>query len=147
LLLAQLKGAPFETALRMATELGATHIQPVQAARSVARGDKRDRWGRVVASAVQQCGRTDPPDVRPPLGLAAALAALPAEVAVWWCDPGAPPGDPPGAGPAAVLVGPEGGWTPEETEIARAAGARALSLGRHVLRADTAVAAALARLG
>lgn len=147
LLLAQLKGAAFDTALRMATELGATAILPVRADRSVAKGDKRDRWRRVVAAAVQQCGRAGGPEVHAPQSLAAALDALPDEVVVFWCDPVADAAADAVTGPAAVLIGPEGGWSEDEAAAARAAGARPLSLGRHVLRADTAVAAALARLG
>jgi 16S rRNA (uracil1498-N3)-methyltransferase len=145
LLLARLKGPAFDTALRMATELGVTRILPVQAARSVARGDKRPRWGRVVASAVQQCGRAKAPLVDPPRGLAEALGLLPEGMACFVCVPGADR-VPVGMGDAAVLIGPEGGWTEAEVALAADAGAQRLGLGRWVLRADTAAAAALARL-
>lgn len=145
LLLAQLKGPPFDTALRMATELGVTRILPVQAARSIAQGDKRARWERVVASAVQQCGRARAPEVDPPRPLADALRVVPPALARLVCVPGtaAAPAVP---GGAAVMVGPEGGWTDAEVSLALDAGARPIGLGRWVLRADTAVAAALARL-
>ena len=146
LLLARLKGPAFDMALRMATELGVTRILPIQAARSVARGDKRPRWQRVVASAVQQCGRAKAPVVDPPRGLAAALELLPEGMAGFVCVPGAAQASV-GMGAAAVLVGPEGGWTEAEVALAAEAGAQPLGLGRWVLRADTAAAAALARLG
>jgi 16S rRNA (uracil1498-N3)-methyltransferase len=146
LLIARLKGPAFDTALRMATELGVSHILPVQAARSVAKGDKRPRWERVVGSAVQQCGRTQAPHIDPPRDLEGALAAVPAGTPCFVCVPGATLG-PSVPGPAAVLIGPEGGWTEAEVALARAEGAQPLGLGRWVLRADTAVAAALARLG
>ncbi|MEC7946058.1 MAG: RsmE family RNA methyltransferase [Myxococcota bacterium] len=145
LLLARLKGPAFDVALRMATELGVTRIIPVTAARSVARGDKRARWDRVAASAVQQCGRGRPPVIAPPSGLHDALAMLPSGMETFVCVPGAARGS--GVvSSAAVLVGPEGGWTPDEVASCTQAGARPLGLGRWVLLADTAVAAALARL-
>jgi len=146
LLLARLKGPAFDTALRMATELGVTHILPVQAERSVARGDKRPRWERVVASAVQQCGRARAPRVDGPRALTGAISAVPDGVPLFVCVPGVDCVTVV-RGPAAVLIGPEGGWTPAEVEEAVAAGARPLGLGSWVLRADTAAAAAMARLG
>ena len=146
LLLARLKGPAFDTALRMATELGVTHILPVQAERSIARGDKRPRWERVVASAVQQCGRAQAPQVGPPHSLGDAIKALPTGTAAYICVPGSRSAAPV-TGPAAVLIGPEGGWTEREVAVALEAGAHRLGLGRWVLRADTAVAAALALCG
>ncbi len=145
LLLAQLKGPAQELALRMATELGATHIWAIEAQRSVAKGDRLDRMERVCAGTLAQCGRAAGPTLRGPLRLIDALDALPADIERRICLPGAE--DPPApAGPAAVLIGPEGGWTPAEVQAALARGCQPMSLGPTVLRAETAVAAALARL-
>jgi 16S rRNA (uracil1498-N3)-methyltransferase len=145
LLVSVLKGPAFDAALRMATELGVTRVVPVLAERTIARGDRRPRWDRVVESAVQQCGRSRAPALVGPRPLAACLADLPAEMALRVCVPGAASGVV-AQGPAAVMVGPEGGWTAAEVERAHAAGAQPMGLGPFVLRADTAVAAALSRL-
>lgn len=142
LVLGLLKGPAMDLAVRMATEAGATDIHVVQAARSVARGDRADRWARIAASAAQQCGRADIPRVHPVVALADALGALPAldlRVAV----PGAPRLEP-ATGPAAICVGPEGGFTDAELACLLERGARPAGLGSWVLRADTAVAVAVA---
>ncbi len=140
------RAAAFDTVVRMATELGATVIQPVLADRSVARGDRRDRWLRIVRAAASQCGRADLPEVRAPVRLAAALAALPVDLPLRLCVPGAERLAPV-PGPAAVATGPEGGWSEAEVALARERGCALVGLGPTVLRADTAAAAALALLG
>ncbi len=142
---ALLKGPAFELALRMATELGATAIWPVLAARSVAKGERRERWERVLTGAARQCGRSAPPVLAPLRPLADVVAARPPGLPAFVCAPGAAARTAPPA--AMVFIGPEGGWTPDELADLTAAGVAPLGLGPHVLRADTAVAAALARLG
>ena len=136
------KGPAMDLAVRLATELGATHIHPVRAARTVATGDRRDRWLRIATSAAQQCGRADVPAVATPAPLDTVIAALPAHVARRLAVPGGPVRSP-HAGPLAVAVGPEGGFTPRETDALVAAGFVPRSLGAFVLRTPTAVAAAL----
>jgi 16S rRNA (uracil1498-N3)-methyltransferase len=147
LLLALCKPAAWETGLRMATELGVDTIQPVLAARSSVRKLRLERWERVLVSAAEQCGRRWLPRLHEPLGLPQALeqAWLPPRRLV--LAPGSPP--PPSAPPAAValLVGPEGGLSEEELALAIQAGFEPTGLTEHVLRVDTAVAAALARCG
>lgn len=133
----------WEHALRMATELGATEIRGFVADRSVAKGLQTDRWARVVAAAVGQCGRGDTPELQAWPTLAAALVGLPDQR--WLCVPGA--GSPRlAAADAAVLIGPEGGLSEREQALAVSAGFVALGLSPWTLRADTAVAAALSRL-
>ena len=97
----------------------------------------------VAAAAAAQCGRTDLPQLDPPVHLLEALKALPADWTVQVCVPGAERA-PEGQGAIALFVGPEGGFSTEETEAVMAAGATAVGLGPTTLRADTAVAAALA---
>lgn len=145
LLVGMTKGPALDLIVRLATELGADHICPVLLRRSVARGDRRDRWERIAKSAAAQCGRQRLPRLVAPAGLEAALAALPAGIEGRVAVPGAPTlaaVD----GPAALLLGPEGGLTDEEVEQAVAAGFVPAGLGPLVLRADTAAAAGLARL-
>lgn len=146
LLVAVCKHAAMDTLLRMATELGATHIQPLHCARSVATGDRGDRWERIAEGAAAQCGRADLPTIGAVLPLAAALAALPEGLTRRVFVPGGPRRGTL-APPCALLLGPEGGLSAAEVDLALAAGFEAEGLGPRILRADTAVAAALARVG
>jgi 16S rRNA (uracil1498-N3)-methyltransferase len=143
--LALTKQAAFDLALRMATECGATVIQPVRADRSVVRRGGGDRWARIVEAACVQSGRRWLPEVRESLGFSQALEALPAGTCSWI---GHPQGEPAKAvaGPAALWVGPEGGWTAAERTQGEEAGGLLVSYGAHVLRADTAVVAGLTAL-
>ncbi len=145
LLLGLPKGGALDDAIRMATEVGVTDIHPILLARSVARGDRAERWARIVESAAQQCGRGDVPTLHPVCGLDEAMARLPADVDRRVAAPGAPR-LPPADGPAAVLIGPEGGLTPAEQARAIAAGFRPMGLGDWILRTPTAAAVALAAL-
>jgi 16S rRNA (uracil1498-N3)-methyltransferase len=143
--LAVTKGSRFETAIRMAVELGATRIVPVLAGRSIARGDRRARWQRVIDGAVSQSGRAFEPELAAMVSLGAVLKLPSPEFLRWMCVPGAAPVSG-SLGPAAVLVGPEGGWTEREVATAREAGWHEAGLGTTVLRAETAVASALTRV-
>ncbi len=138
------KGSKYEDALRMAVELGVTEVIPVLSARCVARGDRRDRWLRVLEGAAGQSGRSTVPTLHPLLTFAEILGVGQGGMR-WVCVPGAA-GDIGTAAAATVLVGPEGGWTPDEVSAAKAAGWQAVGLGSTVLRAETAVAAALVRV-
>lgn len=144
--LALLKGPAMEHALRMATELGATQIWPVRTDRTVPKGDKAERWQRVVVGAARQCGRSGPPQLRALQPLEQALDALPEGITAVVGAPGSGRASPVSGG-AALLVGPEGGWSPPELALFAEHGLQAVGLGRFVLRADTAVAAGLALLG
>lgn len=145
LVLALLKGDAMAHALRMATEAGVTHVHPVVAHRSVARGDHADRWHRILASAAQQCGRADCPAIAQVQPLAGPQRELPRQMPCYVAAPGADPStDPRGGG--AIAVGPEGGWLPSEVTAFVDAGWRPLALGEWVLRADTAAAVAVSRL-
>jgi len=136
------KKAAMDLAVRMATELGVSDIHPVVCKRTVAKGDHAARWSRIAAAAAQQCGRPDLPVIHPLSGLDAALQRLPAGISGRVGVPGAVAA-PAVDGPAAVLVGPEGGLTDLELERASQAGFVAVGVARWVLRADTAVAAML----
>jgi len=154
LLLALSRGEKVDLVVQKATELGATGLLAFGAERSVVRLDagrgeaRAGRWARIAAEAARQCGRADVPAVRLSPSLAAALAALPPGLALFAFDPG---GDPPSAlsgtpSGVAAVVGPEGGLTPGEVQACEAAGARRVSLGPRVLRAETAALAAVTLL-
>lgn len=145
LVLALPKGPALDAALRMAVETGATHLHPALSDRTVARGERPDRWERILASAAQQCGRADLPALCPLLPLLEAAAAVPTSATRWLAVPGAERLAP-AEGDAAVVIGPEGGLTAREVDRLLADGWTATGLGAWVLRVDTAVAVALASI-
>lgn len=153
LYLALIKFERFEWAVEKAVELGVNRIVPVNAARSE-RGlfegaQKRvERWRRIAHEASEQSRRLSAPEIDAPKKMPEALKH--SATHRFWCDerPGAPGlgsvFHPQEGDSTAVIIGPEGGWTdPERTEF-EIAGWRGVSLGPLVLRAETAVCAALA---
>ncbi len=142
-------------AIQKAVELGVHAIQPLATERSVARLDaaraakRAVHWRQIAIAACEQCGRNHVPRLHPLLGFGAWLAASSeASLRLLLSPDGeltfatlAPP-----AGPVEILVGPEGGMTPEETTDALRHGFRALRLGPRILRTDTAGPAAVAAL-
>ena len=153
-----------DSLVEKATELGVARIQPLMTERSVLRldGERAARrgahWRAVAIAACEQSGRARLPAIEPVQTLAAWLAdavpagrrlllSLDADARPW--AQAAPTGaDSAGAAAHAVvtLSGPEGGLTRDEAAAARGAGFVPVSLGRRVLRADTAPLAALAWL-
>ncbi len=139
--------------IQKAAELGAAWIQPIVCDRSVVRlsGERAARreahWQRVAVAACEQCGRNRVPEVRPTLAFQAWVAE-PAGATRWLLEPGAAPlaGRPAPAGPLEILVGPEGGLTERERDLAGMAGFEAVGLGPRLLRAETAPLAALAAI-
>lgn len=153
LYLALIKFDRFEWAVEKATELGVAGIVPVGASRSdqglFEGGKKRaERWRRIARESSEQSRRLRAPEVSDPVRFGAALAAPPG-LRIWLDEqPGAKPlievatAAPPGA--TALLIGPEGGWSAAERSEMQASGWQAASLGPPILRAETAVCAALA---
>ena len=142
-------------AIRKATELGVTAIVPVATARSVSRIDadrasrRVERWRQIAVAACEQCGRNRLPAIHAPRDLRAWLRE-PSNAALRLVPtPEARAGlsqleHPEGA--IELLVGPEGGLTPDETDAALAAGFRAVRFGPRILRTETVAPAALAAL-
>jgi 16S rRNA (uracil1498-N3)-methyltransferase len=141
----------FEVVLQKLTELGAAAIRPVLTERSLVReppDERRSvRWRAILREAAEQSGRGVVPDLLPPLPLADALRA--GENLVVLAYEGerqcvlrdALRGQPTRV---ALFVGPEGGYTEAEVERARGVGARVVTLGPRVLRAETAALVASA---
>ena len=146
LLVGVVRPAGMEIVLRMGTELGLDHLWPVWTERTVRKAsERRDRWVRIAESAAEQCGRATVPTIAAPRPLDEALADV-ACADRFVALPGASgPAEAP-AGDAAIVVGPEGGLTPREIDHAQALGFRAVALGPHTLRTETAAIAALAWL-
>ena len=152
-LLSIFRFARFEWALEKATELGAGVVWPLAAARSeralVEAARKRtERWEKIVHEAAEQSRRVAPPRILPAAKPAEAFRESAAEVKLVLSERrDAPPIDRfrPPSQPASVALafGPEGGWVEEELAAAREAGFQDASLGPLILRAETAVIAAL----
>ena len=157
-----LKGDKMDDVVRDVVMMGAVSVQPVVTARTevglatLEKARRRERWQRVAVSAAKQCGRAMVPDIREPVGFGRLREMLadpePAAPVLLLVEPGAWPNavrlaaleiEPPKA--ATVVIGPEGGWTPEE--IAEAADAwRLVTLGGRTLRADAMALVALSAL-
>lgn len=148
--------------VEMATELGVAAIVPWQAERSIVRwkGERAARshakWERTAAAAAKQARRAVVPEVHPLADLEALLGQVgPEDLVLVLHEQAREPlsrevadrlPDPQGPGRVLLVVGPEGGISPEETRRLVAAGAHPVRLGPEVLRTSTAGAAALAVL-
>lgn len=134
------------------TELGVARLVPLVTARGVAEATPAAlaRLRRTVIEASKQCGRNTLLEIAAPATQADLLARLDPGTWPLVADPAGPPlaTIPRPASPGAILalVGPEGGFTPEEIAAAVAAGSTRVSLGPHVLRIETAAIALAARL-
>lgn len=147
-------GDKMDWVVQKAVELGAVAIQPVAAERSVLKlsGERAAKrvahWQQIAVAACEQSGRNRVPAVGDVMSLERYLAR-PAEGPRFVLAPGAEgalrhKARP--AGPLSVLIGPEGGWSPAELELAARAGCEPLALGPRVLRTETAGLAVLAAL-
>ena len=140
--------------IQKAVELGVASIRPVICDRSVVRlaGERAARreahWQRVAVAAVEQCGRNRVPQVLAPVPFQSWIAPGSADAMRWMLAPGAAPlaSQARPGGPVELLVGPEGGFSERENDLALSAGFLALSLGPRVLRTETAPLAALATI-
>ncbi|KPQ09861.1 MAG: 16S rRNA (uracil1498-N3)-methyltransferase [Saliniramus fredricksonii] len=149
-LFAPLKHARLDYMAQKAVEMGAGRLQPVLTRRTQANRVNLDRMRANAIEAAEQCGILALPDVLPETRLGDAIAALPDETVLVFCDEDAPIADPVAAlqaapaGSLAVLIGPEGGFDPQERALLlERANTVRLALGPRILRADTAAVAAL----
>ena len=146
---ALLKKDRFDMVLEKATELGVGRIQPIVTSRCVADKLNPERANTIITEAAEQCARTALPDVGEPQKLDALLRDWPIERILFFADED---GGEAAAdafcyadGPAALLTGPEGGFTDQERAAIRAhPAARAISLGPRILRGETAALAGIA---
>ncbi len=144
---APIKQPRIDWLVEKATELGATRLTPVITRRTQMQKLRPERLEAIAIEAAEQCERLSVPRIEPAVALERLLAAWPDDRPLLFCDERgeapllalvAPPA------PLAMLVGPEGGFAPEETAALRArAGVLPVSLGPRILRAETAALAAL----
>ncbi|HGO9002901.1 TPA: 16S rRNA (uracil(1498)-N(3))-methyltransferase [Neisseria meningitidis] len=148
-------GERMDFTLQKSVELGVTAIQPVISERCIVRLDgeraakRLARWQEIVISACEQSGRNTVPPVLPIIGYREALDKMPSESTklIMSINRARKLGDirqPSGA--IVFMVGPEGGWTEQEEQQAFDAGFQAVTLGKRILRTETAPLAALAAM-
>jgi 16S rRNA (uracil1498-N3)-methyltransferase len=145
----------FEWMVEKATELGVGRILPVEAARTEkglreAVRKRAERWTRVARESSEQSRRVQIPEILPAVSFKDALA-LAADLRWLMDESQAPPllqllPERRVPATAALLIGPEGGWTDAERQAAAAAGWQPASLGPLIVRAETAAASAVAIL-
>lgn len=146
---ALLKKDRFDLVLEKACELGVARIQPVLTRRCVADKLNPERAAAILTEAAEQCARTALPELALPAKLDGLLRYWPADRTLFFADEtgGLPAAQAFAAnvGPAALLIGPEGGFDDAERAAVRALPqAQAISLGPRILRGETAAIAATA---
>jgi 16S rRNA (uracil1498-N3)-methyltransferase len=163
LVLAQVvpKGDGMDRIVRDAAMLGVSAIVPLVSARAevdprrLISSGRVVRWQRIAVASVKQCGRAVVPDVRQPESLDACCRTAEAVRRFLLAEPGLASAEPvrisrllaePAPASALLIVGPEGGWTDDEVELASRAGCTTLTLGSRTLRADAAAAVAITAL-
>lgn len=151
-----LKGEKMDMVVQKATELGVMEIQPIVSERTVVKETRRlERWRKIAEESCEQCGRSKLPVIHESVGLKdffarrAGLSGF-----VFWEEGGLPLAeayqavlekrlDADARQPVHVLIGPEGGMTHAEIGHATAMGLMVTTLGRRILRAETAAIVAL----
>jgi 16S rRNA (uracil1498-N3)-methyltransferase len=161
LFLGMLKAAKFEIALQKCTELGVAAFVPLlteRAMRDEVSEVKLRRWRGILTEAVEQCGGSHLPELTAPQSLSQTLANLPPDgTALFpWEDTRGPSlraalaeavshaGGIAHMRAIQLFIGPEGGFSPAEAALAGRSGARLVTLGRRILRAETAAIVASA---
>jgi len=157
LLFAPVKRARLDFMVQKAVEMGAGRLLPVNTARTNVARIKQDRLRANAVEAAEQCGLLSVPEVEEPQSLGALLNEWTANMGarrIIFCDEAAPKASTleqlqalGAAGPLAVLIGPEGGFSPaERDQLLKREDTHAISLGPRIMRADTAAVAALAAI-
>jgi 16S rRNA (uracil1498-N3)-methyltransferase len=151
LIVALVKRGRLETIVEKAAELGARRVRLVATERTNADRARVERLSAIATEAAEQTGRLDVPEIFEPVKLDRLMADWPEGRRLLFCDEAgdAKPildalKDQPKGGPWAILIGPEGGFSPRERQMLRAAPlVTPASLGPRILRADTAAISAL----
>ncbi len=153
------KGDKLELIVQKCTELGISKYVLIESERTISRpdtgklSDRMKRWHKIAAEAAEQCGRARIPELEGIVKFTAVpdiVAQYDLALVAWEDEDQESIRDVISANPnlssLVIIIGPEGGLTPREVQIARSAGARCVTLGKRVLRAETAAIAAAAVL-
>jgi 16S rRNA (uracil1498-N3)-methyltransferase len=154
-----LKGEKMDWVIQKATELGVAELVPIESRHSVVqlKADRVDhqlaRWQRIALEAAQQSEQWRVPTIAPPQHLAALLTACATGTITLMLAERREgkslqsvelPQD--ATSSLLVLIGPEGGWSQEEMQMAEQAGVQSITLGQQILRAETAAIATISIL-
>jgi 16S rRNA (uracil1498-N3)-methyltransferase len=157
------KGDKLETIIQKCTEIGAARIIPFVSERTIVQYDDKkeakrlERWAKIAKEAAEQAHRSRVPDVSGPQSWKQILQLISQVEIALICyekESGlqlkqllvrafANHGSAPALGKVLLLIGPEGGFTPKEVAEAEAAGSHSISLGKRILRTETAAMVAL----
>ncbi len=145
---ALIKKDRFDWVVEKSCELGIAHFVPILTSRCVVDRVKEDRLRGHMIEAAEQCERTALPSIAPLEKLSQMLKNWPTDRHLYYCDERGGISFSKAlmnqSGPAAILVGPEGGFTDQEIALlSHHSNAVAVSLGPRILRADTAAVTAI----
>src|SRR4030067_1018380 len=150
-----LKGQKMDMVIQKATELGVREIQPVITERSQPRETRKVvRWQKIAEEASRQSGRSVIPLINEPINFNDYLSSLPLIGFIFWEEGGvslkeavhkmsSSPIHPFTDSPVHILIGPEGGFSKDEVSASEKKGFIVISLGKRILRAETASISAL----
>lgn len=150
------KADKMDSVMQKAVETGASRMIPVLSMRCISRPDaksaakKVERWQKIASEAAKQCGRGILPQVDPVTDFRKAVeeAAHDGEVVLFYEGGGEPLTKivSPKTRRLSIVIGPEGGFAPEEVEFAKSLGVKTATLGPRILRTETAPIAALSAI-
>lgn len=136
------KSGKMDSIIQKAVELGVYEIVPVLSKRCVAKGEKSDRWQKISFEAAKQCGRGIIPIVHPAMNFKEAVKSLSEKDLALFPYEEATDGSlrniPTDVKSVGIIVGPEGGFDKGEVEEGKKLGARIITLGKRILRTETA---------
>lgn len=151
-----LKGEKMDLVVQKATELGVMEIQPLVSERTIVKETRRlERWRKIAEESCEQCGRSKLPTIQEPIAYKEYFTRYPSLSGfIFWEEGGLPLAEAQQAvlkgripmlaeQPVYVVIGPEGGMTRAEVELAQEKGLVVTTLGRRILRAETAAIVAL----
>jgi len=157
---ALLKSRKIDFLIQKATELGIAEFVPITCSRSIMKiknkkGKKVSRWNKIALEASKQSGQTRVPSIRPPVPIEHFVKQENSQLNLFFCEHRGEPlrdlvkmhlcsHDENRPGTVTLLCGPEGGWTDQEEKVILESHFVAVSLGRSILRAETAAISAMA---
>ncbi len=132
----------FELVVQKATEIGVSKIVPLLSVRTVKTGFNKARLEKILMEASEQSGRTILPQLNEPMSFAEAIESVDSKETILFDGSGKELNNSDvSSDKINIFIGPEGGWGPEEIQIAKDKNVKILSLGSLTLRAETAAIA------